>query len=64
LRYGSVEESEREERSPAAERWRRLPPRVMPEEWTDTVAATQPHEEPIVLGDGVAYRGGVPLSEA
>ena len=59
-----VEESERQERAPAAERWRRLPPRMMPEEWTETVPAKQPHEEPIVLGDGVAHRGRVPLSEA
>ena len=46
---------------PAAKPWRELPPRVMPEDWTETKPTAAPHEDPVVYGDGVTYRPGVPL---
>jgi hypothetical protein len=59
-----VEHSDQQhETRPAAERWRRLPPRILPEDWTETTPVTTPHEAPVVLGNGVAYRGGVPLPD-
>jgi hypothetical protein len=54
---------EREDERPRTERWRRLPPRVRPEEWIETVPAAGPKEAPIVVGNGVAYRSGMPLPD-
>ena len=46
-----------------SDRWRHLPPRIVPEEWSETVPATTPDEAPVVLGNGVAYRSGVPITD-
>jgi hypothetical protein len=54
---------EQERQRPTRERWRRLPPRILPEEWREAEPASEPHESPTVLGNGVAYRGGVPLTD-
>lgn len=58
-----MESDKPEQARPPAERWRRLPPRIRPEDWSEAEPVTHPHEPPVVLGNGVAYRGGVPISE-
>ncbi len=43
------------------QRWTRLPERVAPESWLESVAVDDPDPARIVRGDGVDFTGGVPI---